>query len=95
MSITKKDIADLLVEQIGITHNQALSMTNNFFDTIKGSLAKGEDVKLSGFGNFIIREKVARPGRNPKTGEPVTISARKVATFKAGLKLKKITKLGV
>jgi integration host factor subunit alpha len=54
MSITKKDIADLLVEQIGITHNQALSMTNNFFETIKGSLAKGEDVKLSGFGNFII-----------------------------------------
>jgi integration host factor subunit alpha len=95
MSITKKNIADLLAEQMGITHNQALSMTNDFFDTIKNSLAKGEDVKLSGFGNFIVREKVARPGRNPKTGEPVTISARKVATFKAGLKLKKTTKLGV
>jgi integration host factor subunit alpha len=88
-------IADLLVEQTGINHNQALSMANNFFDTIKGSLAKGEDVKLSGFGNFIVRKKVARPGRNPKTGEPVTISARKVTTFKAGLKLKKATKLGV
>ncbi len=95
MSITKKDIADLLVEQMGINHNQALSMTNNFFDAIKDSLAKGEDVKLSSFGNFVVREKVARPGRNPKTGEPVTISARKVATFKAGLKLKKTTKLGV
>jgi integration host factor subunit alpha len=58
-----------------------LSKTKNCLinDKIKGSLAKGEDVKLSGFGNFIIREKVARPGRNPKTGEPVTISARKVA----------------
>jgi integration host factor subunit alpha len=86
--MTKKDIADLLVEQMGVNHNQALSMTNNFFDAIKASLAKGEDVKLSGFGNFIIREKVARPGRNPKTGEPVIISARKVATFKAGLRLK-------
>lgn len=95
MSMTKKDIADLLVEQMGVNHNQALSMINNFFDAIKASLAKGEDVKLSGFGNFIIREKVARPGRNPKTGEPVIISARKVATFKAGLKLKKATKLGV
>ncbi len=95
MSITKKDIANLLVDQIGITHNQALSMVNNFFDVIKDSLSKGEDVKLSGFGNFVVREKVARPGRNPKTGEPVIISARKVATFKAGLKLKKITKSGV
>lgn len=95
MPITKKDIADLLVEQVGITHSQALSMTNEFFDTIKNSLARGEDVKLSGFGNFVVREKSARPGRNPKTGESVTISARKVVTFKAGLKLKKITKLGV
>ncbi len=95
MSITKKNIADLLVEKIGMTHNQALSITNDFFDLIKGSLAKGEEVKLSGFGNFIVREKSARPGRNPKTGEQVMISARKVVTFKAGPKLKKSTQLGV
>lgn len=91
MSITKKDIAALLVNQTGVTHSQALLITNDFFDTIKATLAKGEDVKLSGFGNFVVRNKVARPGRNPKTGEPVTISARKVATFKAGVKLKKAT----
>ncbi|SFV89551.1 Integration host factor alpha subunit [hydrothermal vent metagenome] len=90
MSVTKKDIANLLVKQVNISHSQALSITNDFFDTIKNTLAKGEDVKLPGFGNFIIRNKVARPGRNPKTGEPVTISARTVATFKAGVKLKKV-----
>ncbi|AYQ56498.1 Integration host factor alpha subunit [Bathymodiolus thermophilus thioautotrophic gill symbiont] len=92
MSLTKKNIADLLAEQVGISQTQALSLTNDFFDTIRDSLAKGEDVKLSGFGNFVIKEKVARPGRNPKTGKPVMISARKVTTFKAGLKLKEITK---
>ncbi len=94
MSITKKDIADLLTEKVGVSQNQALSIANAFFDTIKDSLAKGEDVKLSGFGNFVLREKAARPGRNPKTGEEFTISARKVVTFKAGLKLKETTKSG-
>lgn len=94
MSITKKDIVDLLVEQVGVGHNQALSIANDFFDTIKDSLIKGEDIKLSGFGNFVLRQKVARPGRNPKTGEAFTISARKVVVFKAGLKLKEATKLG-
>ncbi len=95
MSVTKKDIADLLVEGIGVNHNQALSITNDFFDLIKAALASGEAVKLSSFGNFIVREKSARPGRNPKTGEQVLISARKVVTFKAGPKLKKETQLGV
>ncbi|HAD99265.1 MAG TPA: integration host factor subunit alpha [Gammaproteobacteria bacterium] len=95
MSVTKKDIADLLVDKIGMTHNQALSVTNDFFDAIKKSLTQGESVKLSSFGNFIVREKSARPGRNPKTGEQVMISARKVVTFKAGPKLKKATQIGV
>ncbi len=94
MSVTKKNIADLLSKQMGISYSQALLITNDFFDTIKASLAKGEAVKLSGFGNFVVREKVARPGRNPKTGEPVIISARKVVTFKAGLKLKETTRSG-
>ncbi|NYT26871.1 MAG: integration host factor subunit alpha [Candidatus Thiodubiliella endoseptemdiera] len=91
MSITKKDIANLLVKKVNISHAQALLVTNSFFDTIKDTLAKGEDVKLSGFGNFVIRSKVARPGRNPKTGEAAIISARTVVTFKAGVKLKKAT----
>jgi len=95
MSVTKKDIADLLVKRIDVNHNQALLITNNFFDSIKDSLANGEEVKLSGFGNFIVREKSARPGRNPKTGEQVVISARKVVTFKAGPKLKKVTQSGI
>jgi integration host factor subunit alpha len=94
MSITKKDIAGLLVNKMDISHTQAMSITNDFFDTIKSTLAKGEEVKLSGFGNFVIKNKVQRPGRNPKTGEPVTISARTVVTFKAGAKLKKATQLG-
>jgi integration host factor subunit alpha len=94
MSVTKKDIVDALVERLSMSHNQALVVTNEFFDSIKQTLALGEDVKLSGFGNFNIRQKAARPGRNPKTGETVTISARKVVTFKAGPKLKSETQKG-
>ena len=94
MSVTKKDIVDALVERLSMSHNQALVVTNEFFDSIKQTLALGEDVKLSGFGNFNIRQKAARPGRNPKTGETVTISARKVVTFKAGPKLKLATQKG-
>lgn len=95
MSITKKYIADILAEAVEINQNQALSITNDFFDIIKNSLAKGEPVKLSSFGNFVVREKSIRPGRNPKTGEQVMISARKVVTFKAGPKLKKSTQEGI
>ena len=91
MSITKKNIADQLVSVMDINNAQALDITNEFFEQIKSTLARGEEVKLSGFGNFNIREKAARPGRNPKTGEEVLISARKVATFKAGPKLKDVT----
>lgn len=95
MSITKKNIVDSLLKKIDINHSQALLITNNFFDIIKDTLVNGEKVKLSGFGNFVINEKVARPGRNLKTGEPVTISARTVVTFKAGVKLKKATQLNL
>ncbi|HIE77648.1 MAG TPA: integration host factor subunit alpha [Candidatus Thioglobus sp.] len=91
MSITKKNIADELVNQVGLSNVQALDITNEFFNQIKNSLASGIDVKISGFGNFVVREKSARPGRNPKTGEDVLISARKVVTFKAGPKLKGAT----
>jgi integration host factor subunit alpha len=94
MSITKKEIASALVKSMDITHVQALSIAHDFFDQIKQMLASGESVKLSGFGYFVIREKSARPGRNPKTGEIVEISARKVVVFRSGPKLKLATQKG-
>lgn len=92
MSITKKNIADELANKVGLSNVQALEVANEFFNKIKQSLSLGKDVKISGFGNFVIREKTPRPGRNPKTGDEVMISARKVVTFKAGPKLKMATK---
>jgi integration host factor subunit alpha len=94
MSLTKQDIANTLVKETNLTQTQALVLTNEFFDQITQQLGKGKNVKLSSFGNFILREKSERPGRNPKTGEEVMISARKVVTFKAGPKLKKATQKG-
>ena len=94
MSLTKQDIANALVKKTELTHTQALVLTNQFFDQIIETLKNGEEVKLSSFGNFVVREKTQRPGRNPKTGEEVIISARKVVTFKAGPKLKLATQKG-
>ena len=94
MSLTKQDIANALVKKTELTQTQALVLTNQFFDQIIETLKNGEEVKLSSFGNFIVREKTQRPGRHPKTGEEVIISARKVVTFKAGPKLKKATQKG-
>ena len=94
MSLTKQDIANALVKKTKLTQTQALVLTNQFFEQITEMLSKGEDVKLSSFGNFVIRNKSQRPGRNPKTGEEVIISARKVITFKAGPKLKLTTQKG-
>ena len=94
MSLTKKDIANALVKKSELTQTQALVLTNQFFDQIIETLKNGEEVKLSSFGNFVVREKTQRPGRNPKTGEEVIISARKVVTFKAGPKLKLATQKG-
>jgi integration host factor subunit alpha len=88
MSLTKKDLANELVTKMGMTPNTALDIVNSFFESIKTTLISGEDVKLSGFGNFVLNEKKARPGRNPKTGEEHIISARRVVTFRAGTKLK-------
>ena len=92
MSLTKQDITNTLVKKTELTQTQALALTNQFFDQIIETLKDGEEIKLSSFGNFVVREKTARPGRNPKTGEEVMISARKVVTFKAGPKLKLATK---
>ena len=94
MSLTKQDIANALVKKTELTQTQALVLTNQFFDQIIETLKNGEEVKLSSFGNFVVKEKSQRPGRNPKTGEEVIISARKVVTFKSGPKLKKATQKG-
>ena len=94
MSLTKQDIANTLVKKMNLSQTLALSLTNQFFDQIIATLKTGEEIKLSSFGNFIVREKSSRPGRNPKTGEEVIISARKVVTFKAGPKLKQATQKG-
>ncbi len=84
-------MAHALVDETGLTYLTSLELVNSLFDTLRETLASGEDVKLSGFGNFTLREKVARPGRNPKNGEPFEIAARRVVTFKVSLKVKERT----
>ncbi len=88
MTITKQDITNHLVDQLGLPQVYCKGLVEVFFDQILVTLSKGEDVKISGFGNFTLREKRARPGRNPKSGEPIPISARRVVTFQASQKLK-------
>jgi integration host factor subunit alpha len=87
-ALTKAQLADLLFEQIGLNKRESKDMIDAFFDLVTDSLVNGTDVKISGFGNFQIRTKAPRPGRNPRTGEPVAIEARRVVTFHASPKLK-------
>ena len=87
-SLTKADMAERLFEDLGLNKREAKEMVESFFDELRESLAANEQVKLSGFGNFDLRDKAQRPGRNPKTGEEVPISARRVVTFRPGQKLK-------
>ena len=87
-TLTKAELADLLFEQVGLNKREAKDMVEAFFDEIGKALIRGESVKLSGFGNFVLRDKPQRPGRNPKTGEAIPISARRVVTFHASQKLK-------
>ena len=89
-ALTKAHLADLLFEQIGLNKRESKDMVDAFFDLIVDSLIQGTDVKISGFGNFQIRTKAARPGRNPRTGELIPIEARRVATFHASHKLKSV-----
>jgi integration host factor subunit alpha len=86
MSLTKADIADRLFEEVGLNKREAKEFVDAFFEAIKSALEGGENVKLSGFGNFQLRDKNQRPGRNPKTGEEIPISARRVVTFRPGPK---------
>jgi integration host factor subunit alpha len=87
-TLTKAELAEMLFEQVGLNKREAKDMVETFFDEIRASLERGESVKLSGFGNFQLRDKPQRPGRNPKTGEAIPISARRVVTFHASNKLK-------
>ncbi len=87
-ALTKAQLSELLFEQIGLNKREAKDMVDAFFDLIGERLANGEEVKLSGFGNFQLRVKAPRPGRNPRTGEVIPIAARRVVTFHASQKLK-------
>ncbi|MEO0367551.1 MAG: integration host factor subunit alpha [Pseudomonadota bacterium] len=88
MAITKAELALTLHDEIGLNKRESKEFVEEFFEAIKLSLEEGNAVKLSGFGNFGLRDKPSRPGRNPKTGEEIPISARRVVTFKASQKLK-------
>ena len=88
MALTKADMAEMLFEELGLNKREAKELVELFFEEIRAALEHGNDVKLSGFGNFILRTKNERPGRNPKTGEEIPITARRVVTFRPGQKLK-------
>ena len=81
--MTKADMVELVYERIGVSKREAASVVESIFDIIKESLERGENVKISGFGSFNLREKKPRRGRNPQTGEEITISARRVLSFKS------------
>jgi integration host factor subunit alpha len=87
-TLTKAELAELLFERLGLNKRESKDMVEAFFDIIHGTLVKGDDVKMSGFGNFNSRRKAPRPGRNPRTGESIPIKARNVVTFHASHKLK-------
>ncbi len=88
VTLTKAELAELLFDQVGLNKREAKDMVECFFEEIRMALERGEMVKLSGFGNFQLRDKPQRPGRNPKTGQEIPISARRVVTFHASQKLK-------
>ena len=92
MTLTKSDIVEDLNNKIGLNKREAKELVDSVFETIKQTLINGEEVKVSGFSNFQLKDKPARPGRNPRTGEDVEITARRVVTFKSGQKLKEKVK---
>ena len=87
-TLTKAELAELLFERLGLNKRESKDMVEAFFDLIHATLVSGDDVKMSGFGNFNIRRTAPRPGRNPRTGESIPIKARNVVTFHASHKLK-------
>ena len=87
-TLTKAELSDMLFERLGLNKRESKDMVEAFFELVHGALVQGNEVKLSGFGNFQIRRKAPRPGRNPRTGESIPINARNVVTFHASQKLK-------
>jgi integration host factor subunit alpha len=94
-ALTKAEMADRLFEELGLNKRESKEIVELFFEEIRAALEENEQVKLSGFGNFDLRDKSQRPGRNPKTGEEIPITARRVVTFKPGQKLKSRVELYV
>ncbi len=88
MALTKAEMAEALFEELGLNKREAKELVDLFFEEIRTALEAGRQIKLSGFGNFDLRDKNQRPGRNPKTGEEIPITARRVETFRPGQKLK-------
>jgi len=88
MALTKAEMAETLFEELGLNKREAKELVDLFFEEIRRALSDGRQIKLSGFGNFDLRDKNQRPGRNPKTGEEIPITARRVVTFRPGQKLK-------
>lgn len=87
-ALSKAIVVEALCQEIGLAKSDARDVLDQFFEETRAVLEQGSHVKLSGFGNFILRDKPTRPGRNPKTGEEIPVEARRVVTFKPGLKLK-------
>ncbi len=87
-ALTKADLAEMLFDELGLNKREAKEIVEMFYGEISLALENNDQVKISGFGNFELRDKKSRPGRNPKTGEEIPISARRVVTFKPGQKLK-------
>ncbi len=88
VTLTKADMVEHLYDKLGLNKREAKDLVEMFFEEIRSSLGQGQNVKLSGFGNFMLRDKTQRPGRNPKTGEEIPVEARRVVTFRPGQKLK-------
>ena len=88
MTVTKMELANTLFDELGLNKREAKEFVELFFEEIRTALESGDSVKFSGFGSFSVRDKPQRPGRNPKTGEEVPVSARRVVTYKASQKIK-------
>ncbi len=86
--MTKADLADRVYEKVGLSRKEAVDMIETLFASMKSILSEGESIKITGFGTFLVRKKTSRRGRNPKTGEEMEITARKVITFKPSLEFK-------
>jgi integration host factor subunit alpha len=88
MTVTKMELANLLFDELGLNKREAKEFVDLFFEEVRSALENGDNVKFSGFGSFSVRDKPQRPGRNPKTGEEIPVSARRVVTYKASQKIK-------